>query len=298
MPAPFEVTPLTPTIGAEITGVKLGARLSDGAFEAIQDALFRHQVLFFREQKLSPSSFLAFARRFGPVTPHPSLRYKHAEHEELAVVRADETSQHVFGLGWHADQTAQETPPLLSMLYLTEAPALGGDTLWSSMYAAYDALSEPMKAFLATLTAAHNSLKPLEGYIMGASRNMIHNEHPVITRHPVTGRPSIFVNRTMTTNIPQLRWAESEALLSFLYQHAEAPRFQCRFRWTADTVAIWDNRSTQHTVVWDYAPQVRQAVRATVEGPRPAPFAAVQTARVESGARTFSLGLRPEVRKR
>lgn len=98
---------------------------------------------------------------------------------------------------------------------------------------------------------------------------MAHNEHPVVVRHPVTQRCSLFVNRLATTHIPQLAWPESEALLAFLYSHMEQPRFQCRFRWSKDTIAIWDNRCTQHTVVWDYFPQVREAVRVTTEGTAP-----------------------------
>jgi taurine dioxygenase len=258
---------VTPTIGAEISGVDLKQPLSAGIVRAIKQALWDHQVIFFRNQRLTAEALHAFAKRLGRLSAHPSTKFRHPRIHELTFVTADETSTQVFGLGWHTDQSAQETPPIASLLYVTEAPDLGGDTLWSSMYAAYEALSQPMKTFLGGLTAFHNGLKPAQGYVMAPANTMLHNEHPVVTRHPETGRPALFVNRFQTTHIPQLTWSESEALLSFLYAHAEQPRFQCRFRWRDNSLALWDNRAAQHTVVWDYYPKVRRALRATLAGP-------------------------------
>jgi taurine dioxygenase len=265
----LNVIAITPTLGAEVCDVDLVGDISEALFQSIASALWRYQVLFFRNQNLTQNEFACFSRRFGSLMKHPVPSKRHPTIDELTQVRADETSKHVFGDGWHSDQSALAIPPSLSLLYVNTLPEVGGDTLWCSTYAAYEKLSEPFKALVNGLTAFHNNLKPSKGYILAPNGAMAHNEHPVVIRHPITGRNALFVNRFATTHIPQLAWGESEALLGYLYSHIEHVRFQCRFRWSKNTIAIWDNRCTQHTVVWDYFPSVREALRATVVGEVP-----------------------------
>jgi taurine dioxygenase len=158
-----------------------------------------------------------------------------------------------------------------SILYLQEVPPVGGDTLFASMYAAYEALSEPIKRLLETLTAVHDGAhyyrdrygdRPREGGYPRA-------EHPVVCTHPVTGRRLLFVNRSFTTHVPALSPAESDAILELLYRHIETPEFQCRFSWRPGSVAFWDNRCVQHQAIWDYYPQRRHGHRVTIQGERP-----------------------------
>jgi len=265
---PFKIEPLTPTLGAEVTQVDLRDR-RPAAIAAIKKALVEHQVLFFRDQDLAPEEFLALGKAMGTISFHPSYKKRHPTVPELTVVEATPTSTVVFGEGWHADQTCQIAPPSVALLHVTELPPAGGDTIWSSATAAYEALSEPMKHFARGLTAYHNGVKPTRGYVMAPVNEMLHNEHPVVIAHPVTKRPVLFVNRIMVTHIPQLTWNESERVLALLYEHVAEPRFHVRFRWSRNTVAIWDNLSTQHTVVWDYHGHSRRAFRLTLEGTKP-----------------------------
>ena len=262
----LKITPLTPMIGAEIGAIDLSRPVADEEFATIKQALLKYQVIFFRNQTLSNEAFVAWGERFGPLMKHPAASKHHPDLDKLAVVRADETTRNAFGEGWHSDQSALPEPPTISMLYINTLPDVGGDTLWSSTYGAYDALSAPVKRLVNTLSVFHNNLKPNRGYVFTGSGRVMHFEQPLVIRHPDTQRCALFANRLATTHIPQLAWAESEALLAFLYAHIEQPRFQCRFRWSKNTVALWDNRCTQHTAVWDYFPQVREGVRLTVRG--------------------------------
>lgn len=262
----LKILPLTPALGAEITGMDLSRPMSTDEFRSISNAMLEHQVIFFRNQTLSNEAFVAWGERFGPLMKHPAASKQHPDLDKLAVVRADETTRNAFGEGWHSDQSALPEPPTISMLYLNTLPDVGGDTLWSSTYRAYETLSAPMKQLVNTLSVFHNNLKPNRGYVFTGSGRVMHFEQPLVIRHPDTQRCALFANRLATTHIPQLTWAESEALLAFLYAHIEQPRFQCRFRWTKNALAMWDNRCTQHTAVWDYFPQVREGVRLTVQG--------------------------------
>jgi taurine dioxygenase len=268
----IEVEAITPLIGAEVRGVRL-SECDDDSFSEIQEAWAEHLVLFFRDQTLDVDEQLAFASRFGVPHIHPSTQTAEG-HPEVMVIHADEKSRYVAGHGWHTDVSCDEKPPAASILYLHTTPPSGGDTLFASMYEAYDRLSEPMKEFLGARTAIHES-----AHIYGGAygrrpedardREFPSAEHPVIRTHPVTGRKALYVNRGFTRRIRGLRRAESEALLGFLYLHAEQPEVQCRFRWTPNTVAIWDNRCTQHHAMWDYRPHVRSGFRVSVVGERP-----------------------------
>lgn len=269
------VTPLNPVIGAELEGLDLSQDLTDEQIDSIRDALHRHQVLFFRDQDMTCEQQLAFGRRFGELHVHPVVRGKpRTEWTELMPVHADERTKRIAGDKWHADVSCDEKPPLASILRLTEVPESGGDTLFSSMYAAYEALSEPMQTVLGELTATHEGAR---NYADRERRNQEENPHrvnpvavhPVIATHPYTGRKAIYVNSTFTVRINEVSERESRALLGFLFAHVARPEFQCRFRWQQNSVAFWDNRACQHYAVWDYYPAQRSGWRVTIRGDRP-----------------------------
>ena len=264
----IEVVPLTPTLGAEVGGVDLTRPLDDETFAEIHEAWMEHLVLFFRDQRLTPVQHLDFGRRFGELHVHPAAPYADGQ-PELMVIHTDKDSFRNNGAGWHSDVSADEEPPMASILHLREVPRSGGDTIWASMYAAYDALSDRMKDFLEPLTALHAA--DYTGYYGDhePQRESPRATHPVIRTHPVTGRKALFVNRGFTRRIHDLTREESRTLLELLFAHAESPAFQCRFRWRADSVALWDNRCTQHIAIWDYYPESRSGIRVTVKGDRP-----------------------------
>ncbi|MBO0838706.1 MAG: TauD/TfdA family dioxygenase [Actinobacteria bacterium] len=268
---PIRTRRLTPRLGAEISGVDLSQPLSEEQFQAVHDALMEHQVIFFRDQRLTPEQHKAFGRRFGELHVHPASSDHPARHPEVMVIHADESSRWVAGEHWHSDVSCEEEPPMGSILHLQEVPPVGGDTLFASMYAAYEALSEPVQRLLEPLTAVHDGAHYYVGRYgaSGPSRDYPRAEHPIVCRHPVTGRRLLFVNRTFTTHIPALTAAESDAILEMLYRHIETPEFQCRFRWEAGSVAFWDNRCVQHQAIWDYYPNRRHGHRVTIQGGRP-----------------------------
>ena len=264
----FETTPLTPTIGAEITGVNLAEPLSDELFSQLHDAWMNHLVLFFRDQHLTPDQHLAFGRRFGSLHIHPAAPYLH-DNPELMRVHTDQNSKVQNGAGWHSDVSADEEPPLGSILHLHQVPPHGGDTLFSNMYAAFEALSKPIQKLLMELEAHHvadytgqyGDHKPQRRYPKAV--------HPVVRTHPVTGRSALFVNVGFTRRIRGMSRAESDALLEMLFKHVTNPAFHCRFQWQANSIAMWDNRCVQHLAIWDYHPETRSGIRVTVQGDRP-----------------------------
>jgi alpha-ketoglutarate-dependent taurine dioxygenase len=269
------IGPLTPVIGAELRGLDLRKALSDDEIRFIQDALNEHQVVFFRDQDITPEQHLAFGRRFGELHVHPSVRGKpRSQWSELLAVHADEKTARIVGDKWHTDVSCDDKPPYASILHLTTVPASGGDTLFSSMYAAYDALSESMKQLLAPLTATHDGAPNYTDRERRDGQNTagrVHPVavHPVIATHPFTGRKTIYVNSVFTVRINELGAAESDAVLEFLFAHVTRPDFQCRFRWRPNSIAFWDNRAVQHYAVWDYYPAVRAGRRVTIRGARP-----------------------------
>ena len=268
-PVELDIRPLTPALGAEVFGIDLASQLSKPQVDAIRNALVAHQVIFFRDQHMSFEQHIELGKRFGSLHVHPLAAGNHPDHPELLRIHADEKSERVAGESWHTDVSCEEEPPMGSMLYLTEVPTTGGDTMFASMYAAYDALSRPMQQFLEGLTAVHDGAKVWTKYGIAPSRPFARNEHPVITVHPETGRKLLFVNRVFTSHIPELSTKESDALLEMLYRHVENPRFMCRFRWQANSVAFWDNRCTQHQAIFDYFPARRSGYRVTINGTRP-----------------------------
>ena len=275
MRAEIEVTPVTPLIGAEVSGVDLSRPLSDNERGVVRQALLDHLVLFFRDQDLSIDQHKAFGRQFGDLHIHPARDRNGIEgHPEILHVNAGPHSTRVNGDEWHSDVSCDAEPPMGSILRLFEVPSSGGDTLFANMYAAYDALSDPVKAFVGTLKAVHDGGP---NYIDRARRAGIYkpekvfpaSEHPVVRTHPETGRKALFVNRIFTQSIVGVTRAESRAVLDFLFQHIARPDFQCRFKWEKHSVAFWDNRCTLHHAMWDYYPQVRQGYRVTIKGDRP-----------------------------
>jgi len=273
--APYEtisIDKLTPIIGAEIAGVDLSAPLPNHQMEEIHRALAENQVIFFRDQTLTPEQHLAFGRNFGPLHTHPAAPHAPG-YPELMIIRADKDSPRANGEGWHSDVSCEAEPPMGTILYITQCPPRGGDTLFASMYAAYEALSDRMKAYLSGLTALHDGEEAYRGTYanLGVADKPVYPraEHPVIRTHPVTGRKSLFVNRGFTKRILGVPRDESAAILSYLYDHAENPLFHCRFRWQEKSVAFWDNRCVQHRAMWDYWPHTRSGFRVTVKGDRP-----------------------------
>ena len=268
----IEVRPMAPAIGAEIFGVNLDDRLSEQTFQAIHEAWLEHLVLFFRDQDLSVRQLASFGERFGPLHIHP--QGDKSEHPGVLELHTDANSKVYAGRDWHSDVSCDEEPPAASILRLDVVPESGGDTMFSNMYAAYDALSAPMKKLLDGLSALHGGERNYRGYFGQQPNEMRDGNypqavHPVVRTHPETGRKALFVNTLFTENIVEMSATESQALLEFLYRHVAEPRFQCRFRWEKDSIALWDNRCTLHLALWDYYPQTRSGYRVTVLGDRP-----------------------------
>jgi taurine dioxygenase len=270
--ANLDISKLTPHCGAEIHGIDLAGPLEDSLVGRIEQALAECTVLFFREQSLSPERQKAFARRFGELHLHPAYPDILEGHPEIMVIRADENSTRVAGEDWHSDVSCDPEPPMGSILYMQEVPPVGGDTLFASMYAAYDALSTPLKQMLEGMTAIHDGEHVYRGrYGRNDDTGAVYpkSEHPVVRSHPVSGRKALFVNRIFTTRIVQVTRHESDALLAMLFSHLEMPEFQCRFRWQPGSVAFWDNRCAQHHAMWDYYPNRRRGNRVTIKGDKP-----------------------------
>ena len=268
----LEVRKVTPNCGAEIEGVDLSQPLDDATIREIEKALVEHTVVFFHDQRLTPEQHKALGRRFGELHIHPAYPNLLDGHPEIMVIYADETSKRVAGENWHSDVSCDPEPPLGTILHMHEVPPVGGDTLFASMYAAYETLSEPMKRLLDGMTAIHDGEHVYRGRYEGAreeGKAYPRAEHPVIRTHPVTGRKALFVNSEFTTRIVQLKPNESDAVLQMLYRHIETPELQCRFRWRPGSIAFWDNRCAQHHAMWDYYPHRRRGLRVTIKGDAP-----------------------------
>ena len=271
----IEIVPLTPAIGAEVRGVDLARPLVPGTVRALEEALLEHLVIFFRDQDITPEQQIAFARHFGEISI-PPFAPRYGTRPELIVL--DQSNPKGEGADeWHSDNTFMNEPPMGSILRAVELPPLGGDTCFANMCAAYQALSPPIQRLIADLRAVHDITKPLQKGIAAGhtvvdlaetQKKWPPVEHPVVRTHPKTGRRTLFVNGNSTTRIVGLSQRENDALLPFLIDHVRSPEFQCRFRWERNSVAFWDNRSTQHFAVPDYAER-RVMHRVTVGGEKP-----------------------------
>ena len=269
----LSICPVTPVIGAEILNVDLEV-LDESTLEEIHSALMSHCVLFFRDQNISIQSQKTLGAWFGELVAHPNDPGLE-EHPEVMPIHADANSERATGERWHSDVSCDPTPPMGSILRMHTVPESGGDTLFSNMYAAYEALSNEMKKLLGGVTAVHDGGPYYRevNRLIGRDdkgREYPSAEHPVIRTHPVTGRKALFVNEMFTTRIMELPKAESDAVLGFLREHVQRPDFQCRFRWQPNSVAFWDNRCTQHHAIWDYWPETRSGYRVTIRGDHPA----------------------------
>lgn len=274
----MHITPLSPCIGALIEGIDLGEALGEAQQQAITEALLRHRVIFFRDQRLTPLQHRDFAARFGALHIHP-IYPRHPEAAEIIVLDTDLVDLADNAI-WHTDVTFSKTPPMGGVLVARLLPPTGGDTLWASSTAAYQALSPALQAFLAPLTATHDIVQSFpdtrfalsedgRAQLEAAKRNNPPVVHPVIRTHPVSGQRGLFVQEGFTTHINELSPAESRSVLQFLYQHSTKPEFTVRWRWRVNDVAFWDNRCTMHYAIDDYRPARRVMNRATIIGDVP-----------------------------
>jgi taurine dioxygenase len=272
----LDLFPLSPTIGAQVQGLDLTQPLDDKTRALLIEAITEWKVLFFRDQDLSAAQLVALARGFGELEVHPFAPHRDGS-PEVMVLDHDE-SPPVDGAYreniWHSDVSWRELPSMASVLRAVEVPPVGGDTLWSDMYAAYEGLNAGMRTFIDGLRAVHDFV-PAFGRLMTprALADMRDKfppvEHPVVRTHPVTGRKLLYVNSSFTVRIVGMDLDESRALLAFLTACPARPEYQCRFRWQPGSVAMWDNRCTQHYAVQDYWPQRRVMQRVTIIGDRP-----------------------------
>lgn len=272
----IQVRKMTPRIGAYISGVNLADGVDDQTLQEIKNALWENQVIFFRDQDMTIEQHKKFGRLFGDLHTHPASPMAPEGHPDVLTIHADKDSTRIAGEAWHTDVSCDAEPPMGSILRLHTVPESGGDTMFSSMYAAYDALSDTMKDFLKGLTAVHSGERVYRrsyGYTKGHRSDVgdtfPEHEHPVIRTHPDTGRQTLFVNSGFTSHIKGFHPSESEMLLSYLYAHIARPEFHCRFRWEPGSIAFWDNRCAQHHALWDYYPNVRSGYRVTIKGDRP-----------------------------
>jgi taurine dioxygenase len=268
------VTRVGVNLGAEITGIDLRRPLSDEQFEAIDTALIENELIIFRNQDISSDNLMDFGRRFGELTVHP-FSPNEVSAPQLIKFRNDETTP-PFGTDvWHSDETFRAEPPMATVLCAKEVPAVGGDTLFASMAAAFDGLSDRMQQFVSGLEAVHDfkPFKALFGTSEEERKNLQRYEllyppqlHPVVRVHPVSGRKVLFVNPQFTIGIKGMDERESRMLLDTLFHQALIPEYQFRHHWAPHTLIMWDNRSTQHYAVHDYYPQRRYMERVTIKG--------------------------------
>lgn len=271
----FDVAPLSPTIGAEITGVDIGGVIDDELHAELRRALLEWKVLFFRDQDITREQHRAFAERWGDLEQHPFYKF----------VQPGQTAADVLTLAkdaitggteneWHADITWHATPSFGAVLRAVEVPPVGGDTLWVDAAAAYDGLPDAVRERIDGLVAVHDwrrsfGLAMAPEQVEALSPQFPPVEHPVVRVHPETGRRTLFVNPIFTQHVVGLPVDESDALLAELYAQYRLPEYQCRFRWTPGAVAFWDNRATCHYAASDYFPQRRVMDRISIAGDRP-----------------------------
>ncbi len=272
------VSPISGALGAEITGVDL-ARLDDPSLKAIHAAFLDHQVLVFRDQRLTPAEYIALARHFGQPDIYPFAKGLEGHHEITMIVKEAHQSSN-FGGMWHSDTTYKPKPPKATMLMAVETPPTGGDTLFACQYRAYETLSDGMKRLLGGLHGVSSSAKNASALrtthlatgSMSATKKAAQTltaSHPAVRRHPETGRPALYLNRSHTVSFADMTPEESAPLLDYLFDHQIQPEFTARIRWHAGTVVIWDNRSSQHCAINDYDGHRREMWRITLEGETP-----------------------------
>lgn len=255
-------------LGTVLSGIRLLDQ-SDSELEELKLLIAERGVVAVRDQPMTLEEQIEFGRRLGPLHVHPA--YADSAHPEGLRIHTDANSRFTAGEGWHSDVSCDLEPPGISMLRIEITPSCGGDTAFASMYKAWDALSSPMRGFLAGLEAIHAGDLPWRGsYGNKSAKEFPTNVHPIPRTHPVTGRTALYVNSGFTDRIKGLSKDESTALLQMLFDHvALGVDFQCRVRWEPNTVTFWDNRCVQHHASWDYMPETRSGWRVTTRGERP-----------------------------
>lgn len=269
----MDVKPLTGSLGAEIIGADIR---SDEDWAGIRQAFIDHSVITVRDQNITPDDHLGFAKRWGEVNVNRFFTPLDT-HPNIAIVLKEPDQTTAVGEEWHTDHSYDEIPAMCSILHAIEMPPYGGDTCFSSMYAAYNALSEDFKTILNGMKAWHSSRHAFgasqtdheqfkSGRLSNADLATQDALHPMIITHPLSGRKAIYVNPDFTTHIDGLKKAESDAILAFLYTHCKNADFQCRVSWRKGDVTMWDNRATWHKAINDYQGYRRYMHRVTVEG--------------------------------
>ena len=271
----IEIQQVAGSLGAEIRGVNLSAKLGDETAAEIRDAFLDHLVIFFRDQKLTPHEQLAFAKRFGEPMEYPQLKGLPECPMVTPVVKL-ESERVNFGGVWHSDTTYLTQPPMASMLYAVEIPPYGGDTIFANQYAAYATLSDGLRKVLDGLTAVNTSTKAEASKTReerlksaGVEMKVLVGEHPVVRTHPETGRRALYVNIGHTSHFKGWTEEESRPILEYLWRHQVNPELTCRFQWQPGSLAFWDNRCAQHNAVNDYAGFRRIMHRVTLAGDTP-----------------------------
>ncbi|GJL67298.1 MAG: taurine dioxygenase [Nitrospirales bacterium] len=276
----MRVQEITPVIGSEITELDLSQPLSKEVAASLNALFVERLVLVFRDQRLSRDQHKAFARNFGDIHIHPSKRNgMNKDDPDVFIVDTKADAKFSNGEAWHSDVSCEEIPPAASLLYVSKIPDNGGgDTMFANMSCAFKELSDPMKQLLLDKDAYHDGEIDLLNYGIRLRGDQTYPKatHPVITKHPVSGEPILFVNGSFTSHIEGLARWESDLILNGLHQFvATNPRIQCRVRWTEGTLVMWDNRSAQHHAIRDYAGYARYGERvSTVDGVRPMPYQA------------------------
>jgi taurine dioxygenase len=281
----FDIRPLTPSLGAEISGIDIN-RIDAQTLAQIRACWLQYKVIFIREQKIDLDDLCRFSQGFGELMQLPYIKPAEGFPKVIRVLKeADEINMGVFGGDWHSDFSFLAEPPMASILYGNDIPPLGGDTLWVNMAQAWKDLPEDLRQQLKGKIAIHigapygvshapEESTQFKGSIEIARNNPEADEetrHPAVCRHPDTGEEMLFISPTYTTRIDGFSEPESDTLLNKLYQHCTRPEFSCRFNWQAGTLAIWDNRNTMHYAVNDYDGFRREMFRTTIKGHAPIP---------------------------
>ena len=273
----IKVNPLGGALGAEISGIDLNEAISDEQLTEVRQVFGRYAVIFLRNQNLTPENEIRFAKRWGEINTNRFFSSVEG-YPQIALVVKEPDQKNNIGGSWHTDHSYDIAPALGSMLFAHEVPLSGGDTVFASMYKAYDTLSDGLKSTLSNLRARHSSV-----HVFGAARAENDNDdtvgriknpeaatqeaiHPVVISHPETGRKSLYVNPGFTLGFEGWSDEESKPLLEYLYTYAVRPEFTCRFQWKAGSIAFWDNRATWHLAVNDYQGSRRMMHRITIEG--------------------------------
>ncbi|QYY28217.1 TauD/TfdA family dioxygenase [Cupriavidus pinatubonensis] len=279
----FTITRSTPTIGAEVGGIDLAETLDDATVAALRQALVRHKVLFFRDQDITPAQHVQLARRFGELEVHPVFPH-HEDHPELVLLGGSKDMRGRENI-YHSDVSWREVPSMASMLRCVECPDTGGDTIWVDMARAYAALPDAVKERIDGLYAVHDIMPGFGARMTPEEREVNRKKfpavtHPVVRTHPESGEKILYVNEGFVTHLANFgekvqfrvgfdfRYGELD-LLQYLFRQAAVPEYQVRLKWRPNTIAFWDNRSTQHYAVQDYFPAVRRMMRATIIGDKP-----------------------------